>query len=217
MNAVYNKRKQVCPRSMPCEECGLSYTRSPSDRRIHRRYHGDTIYGVKARLTNHDRIIWRDEGRLVSVVDSSSPMERKKYAEKVAVVAKRGTPFDFPAYIAGEGPDRYDTHAFMLDRDGRTIGLLVAGKGTHIWPCTWAQYDQGEQPMRLTDVPEMWSLYYVWIAPAHRREGLAQLLFGQAACFLGILPDQFGCCPPFTELGETWARRTWPVSFYVVK
>jgi len=221
MKTVSNTHKPDRPRSAFCEECGLSYVQSPSDRRIHRKYHAETVYGVEAPSTT--RVIWWEDGCEVSVVVPSSPIERKRYAEKVARVARRRTPFDWPAYIAGDGPGECEGYAFMLHREGRTIGLLVVGKGSHIWPCTWAQYnDPDAKLVKLPDDgysvwPPLWSVFYIWIAPAHRRKGLTWPLLDCASCFLGMVPHGFGCCPPFTELGEMWARRTWPDSFYIIK
>lgn len=102
------------------------------DRRLHRRYHDETLKGVPTRHLMTDRVVWQQGSDRITVVKFRSRPAQKNRANYAAAVAKRDTNFDFPPYIPSDRPDDSDLHIFLLYQGNLIIGLVALGKLPHL-------------------------------------------------------------------------------------
>lgn len=202
-----------------CPECNLDYVPEiPDNVDYHQKYHDEMVNGLPVKVTESDQIVWQENENCISVINSLSSPTQKKLAEKVGIIANRDTEYDFPPYSAAEEIDECNVHVFLYHVNDRIVGFLLAEKQTHIWNCTWQQYDQKIQPIEVSNIPFLWSVGLVWVNRQHRQKGIAKKLIKKAAQFFEIEINNFGWyAPPITESGEAMLRHLLPESFYIAK
>ena len=124
--------------------------------------------------------------------------------------------YDFGVYNENEPPDDRNIHLFIYCCDDRAIGLAIFESRTHVCHYTWEDFDHRVQKT-LEEQDPIWSLGCTWIHKKYRRRGLAQILFREAVCYLGVRTDAIGLYTPFSRDGEAWARSIFREAFLVAK
>lgn len=201
-----------------CPECELKYIPDiPDNLEYHNRYHDEMVNGVSAVVTGDEQIVWRKEEKFISVINFLSTPSQKKLAEQVGIITNRDTKYDFQPYSADEKIDERDVHILLYHQKGRVIGFLLIEKRTHIWNCTWQQYEQ-RKPTEVTNIPYLWSVGLVWVNRQHRRGGIAKRLIKEAAQFFDVEVKGLGWyAPPITESGKAMLRGLLPEGYYITK
>jgi GNAT superfamily N-acetyltransferase len=201
---------------MPCDICGLDYAEDfPPDQAYHRAFHDPIAHGVYGRPLRSDQLVWSDGDLRITVVDVYSPKPQQQRAAKTAGVAHRDARFDGASYGAGEGPDEYDVHVFLLYSRNRIIGMGVFRYhhiGAHM---TW-HASRHERIPREEGTSRVWTVDMIWVHTRYRGRGYAHRLIEQATIFFGITTEALGWSLPFTSAGERLARSIYPESFIAV-
>lgn len=204
-----------------CELCHLRYDpNSPEDCARHRSVHDVLLNGLRYRRTPSDRVIAEPEGWRVTVVDRDSPFAQRRRAVLAFRAASREMGYSGGGYTKRE-PKDHDTHAFLLYRGSRLIGLFLFAQRGRWVEAEW----NGEEPRggievsgwdvraRARGVDPVWAVDFMWIARKHRRKGCGKLLLRHAAQFLGTTVEQFAWLPPFTPFGKAFIRHVRPTEF----
>jgi hypothetical protein len=200
-----------------CPKCGFEYVAGiPGDTHAHREYHDETVNGVRAEPLENDGVIWRDGAYRITIVNHTSPVERKRIAEKTGIVANRDLRYDFKPFSAAMPADERNVHVFLLHHGDRAVGLLIAERCSKIWRCTWEEYANAATT-HLLDHPSIWSVALVWANQRHRHKGLGYRLAVTTASYLGIPIQQLGWQTPFTPSGMKMVQRLCPDVFYIAK
>lgn len=157
-----------------CPICNLTYVRElPEDRRFHRSFHRNVVEVFEPRPNAGMASLYRKHGQFIPVREYSARSLRRRLAN-ISRVFKREFGCDFTMYSEEGDPG----HGFLItDRDGRALG-------------------GGTIRMReYSNAPSHWALYWIWVAPSFRREGLLKATWEMAkASYNGIEPD-----PPFSR------------------
>lgn len=205
-----------------CELCRLRYdTDSPEDQARHRRVHDALLRGLRYRLALSDRVICEKDGTRVAVVTRESPVTQRRRAVLAFRLASREMRYSGSGYTKRE-PKEQDSHAFLLYRGGRLIGLFILAHRDRWTDAAWNE----EEPNGTAEVSgwtacrnrnsgggPLWSVDFMWIARNRRRRGYGRLLLECAGRFLGTPPEEFGWLPPFTSLGKSFIRHVHPEGF----
>jgi GNAT superfamily N-acetyltransferase len=204
-----------------CELCRLRFDpNSPEDCARHRRVHDVAVNGLRYRQTPSDRIIAEEDGWRVAVVSRESPFAQRRRAVRAFRIASREMGYSGAGYAKRE-PKEDDTHAFLLYRGSRLIGIFLLAYRTRWVEGAWNEEEpRGDAEVSGWSVPKrgrgaepLWSVDFMWIARKHRRQGYGRLLLQRAAHFLGTTVEQFAWLPPFTPFGKAFIRHVRPREF----
>lgn len=208
-----------------CELCRLRYNpQSPADRSRHRRVHDALVNGLPYRPARSDRVISERGGTRVAVVTRDSPFAQRRRAVSAFRAASREMRYTGSGYTKRE-PKENDSHAFLLYRGNRLIGLFILARRPRWAEGVW----NDEEPNGVTEVSgwdmrkreqgggPLWSVDFMWIARKHRRRGFGKLLLQCAARFLGTTVEEFAWLPPFTPFGKAFIRHVRPEAFEVAE
>lgn len=200
---------------MRCAECGFGYVESlPSDRRRHRRVHDEVMKGPLRLRLRRCPVIWTGSARSVVVINSQSPLDQRRLAQEVSLIAAGDTDYSGVAYAANEEPDERQIHLFLGVRNDRAEAYVCLERRFHIWQCTWSEYSAGAAH-RLED-HAMWSIGYAWVSRSNRRTGWLRVILSAAREHLRF-DDDFGWYTPFTDSGEAVARALCPSGIFIAK
>jgi GNAT superfamily N-acetyltransferase len=200
------------------------------DRHLHPRYHDETVNGLKTK-SRFSRLLFAHGPIEVVLVNEQSPEAEIKLAEKFAKIASRNPRFDFSHF--GIDTFAYDHSACCLlathyiPKTGasslrRIVGLLVLVSVHRTASLSWSDFDQStndDPPLWKPQFEPDWTTVpdrplrgcsFVWVAPAHRRQGIARLLLTVAAAVGEQEREQFPCIPPFTDQGRTVLMALFP-------
>ena len=203
---------------MQCKVCGMGYVPEiPDDSREHRKYHDAVVNGLRVCPLKNDVTIWSQGDVRITVAKQLSPLAQRRRVEKVARLANRETHYNFGLYCAGEPANELDTHAFVLYKGKRAVGLLLADKRDRVWKAYWADWGIGKKPEEVTGSSPIWSIGFVWVIKHLRRQELATTIVNEAVTYLGCSCETVGWYTPFTELGEHLVRSCCPDMFYIAK
>jgi len=199
-----------------CELCGMSYVlENPEDVQAHQEEHDKVVNGLPALLSEGDRVIWSQGDMRITVLDRLSPLEQRRQAEEIAILARKDTRYGAEV-LFGEG--ELETHVFLLHRQNRVIGLLIMEKRNRIWQTSWADWDAGKEPRELLEHLPIWSICFIWILQCHRGSHLGQTMINKAVAYLGVNFETVGWyIPPVTDSGKALVRRCCPEVFYIAK
>lgn len=178
--------------------------------REHRRRHDRFVHGIKAPPLKTDRVLVDENGLRITVVTPLSPLIQRERAAKVALRAKRDTPFDFASYHASETEDDERPRVFLATRRDRAIGFLILRFKTYFCETTWDEFTQPNRSSLPTLYGERWAVGMIWVLAAERQRGLATQLLMRGVQFVGIPLQELAWSVPFTEYGERLARRHFP-------
>ncbi|MBI5442859.1 MAG: GNAT family N-acetyltransferase [Deltaproteobacteria bacterium] len=204
-----------------CELCRLRYDpNSPADRLRHRRMHEALLNGLPYRPARSDRVVFEEDGARVAVVTPESPFAQRRRAVTAFRLASREMRYSGAGYSKRE-PKEDESHAFLLYRGGRLIGVFILARWTRWVEGAWNQEDpngvadvSGWEVLRRQAKGEpVWSVDFMWVARNYRRQGWGKLLLDAAARLLGTPVDEFAWGPPFTPVGKAFIRRVRPGSF----
>jgi GNAT superfamily N-acetyltransferase len=208
-----------------CELCRLRYDpNSPEDCSRHRRVHDASLNGLRYRQTPSDRVIAEKDGWRLSVVARESPFAQRRRAVTAFRMASREMGYSGSGYAKRE-PKEDDTHAFLLYRGSRLIGLFilahrarwVEGRWNEEEPTGGSEVSGWDVRTRVRGVEPVWSVDFMWVARKYRRQGQGKLLLQGAADFLGTTVEQFAWLPPFTPFGKAFIRHVQPKEFRAAK
>ena len=200
---------------MRCSECGFNYVESSgTDRRLHRRVHDEIVHGLRRSGLRSCPVALRIASRSVVVVNDESALTHRRLAQEVSLVAAGDTEFSSVAYSAREQPDDHHIHLFIGVEDDRAQAYVCFEKRSHIWRCTWQEYDEGVTH-RLDREP-MWSIGYAWVSRGNRRTGWIRVIVAAASRHLGFA-NEFGWYAPFSDAGEAVARALCPSGIFIAK
>jgi hypothetical protein len=148
------------------------------------------------------------------LVDHRSSRALRDRAQRIGSAANRETRFDFGVYHAAEADAEYrdlDSHAFLLRRANRGIGLLVVRWRSPTWWYDWHTWptDTDEK------LPPRRTVGLVWIHQAHRRHSLAASLVRDGARYLGITVSDLAWEVPMSPSGEALARSLCPSGCWI--
>ena len=209
-----------------CTLCRLRYdAASPEDRARHGRVHDALLRGLRYRPAQSDRVVCEQDGMRLAVVTGESPVAQRRRAVLAFRLASREMRYSGSGYTKRE-PKEQDSHAFLLYRKGRLIGLFILARRDRWTDAAW----NDEEPNGIAEksgwaacrksIPEggpLWSVDFMWIARDRRRQGYGKLLLEGAGCFLGARPEEFGWLPPFTPFGKAFIRHVQPEEFRAAK
>ncbi len=209
-----------------CELCRLRYdAASTEDRARHGRVHDALLRGLRYRPARSDRVVCEQDGTRVAVVARESPVAQRRRAVRTFQLASREMRYTGSGYTKRE-PKEQNSHAFLLYRRGRLIGLFILARRGRWTEAAW----NDEKPNGIAEVsgwtacrnriPEggpLWSVDFMWIARDRRRQGYGRLLLECAGRFLGTPPEEFGWLPPFTPFGKAFIRHVQPEEFRAAK
>jgi len=154
----------------------------------------------------------------ILVVNRASCSADRERAQHIGRRANQELEFDFGIYDPNDLDPRRDPHAFLGVMGEIEVGVLVAERrGQAMWTVTWAEYDSRIAPDREIPVKGYWSVTAVWVAPDHRRHGMASLLVHSAAAEFGVELSELGWYTPFSDAGESLVRSLCSESFLIVK
>lgn len=204
-----------------CELCRLRYNpNSPEDCARHRRAHDVLLNGLRYRQTPSDRLIAEQDGWRIAVVNHDSAFAQRRRAVLAFRLASREMGYSGAGFAKRE-PKEDHTHAFLLYRGSRLIGLFLLAQRARWVEGAWNE----EEPKGFSEVSgwdirkrergsePLWSVDFMWIARKHRREGYGKLLLQRAARFLETTVEQFAWLPPFTPFGKAFIRHVRPKEF----
>jgi hypothetical protein len=201
-------------------ECDMGFNpEEPANVRFHTKYHDRVVNGIIAPQKKADQIIWEEEPFRVSVVNSLSPFPLRFRAEVVGSCAHTDNTcksYDFGPFAAEGMPLEKDTHAFLLHKHNRVIGIVTAQKAKHVWKCTWEQYEN-HQFEELVGYPPMWGIAFAWIHRRYRGQGLTRRVIVEAAAFFTTNVEFLGWQTPFTQSAKKMIKRLCPTCFYIAK
>ena len=193
----------------------------PSNARFHKKYHDRVVNGILAPRRKAEEVIWENDPFRVGVINSESPFPLRFRAQVIGSCAHNDntcSSYDFPPFGAEGMPPERNTHAFVLHERNRAIGLVTAQRATHVWKCTWKQYDNENYPLEeLPGHPPIWTIAFAWIHRRFRGQRLAPQVIANAVAFLGTSVESVGWQTPFTKPAETMIRRLCPTEFYIAK
>ncbi|MBI5016624.1 MAG: hypothetical protein HZB55_14175 [Deltaproteobacteria bacterium] len=208
-----------------CELCRLRYDpESSASRSLHRRVHDASLNGLRYPHARSDRVIAERDGSRVAVVPREAPLAQRRRAVAAFRAASREMRYSGSGYTERE-PKELDSHAFLLYRGPRLIGLFILARRTRWAEGVW----NDEEPNGVADVSgwavrkreqedgTLWSVDFMWIARNHRRQGFGRVLLQCAAGFLATAPEEFAWLPPFTRFGKAFIRHVRPTSFRAAK
>lgn len=198
-----------------CPECDFTYVESlPGDRQQHRRVHDEVVNGPRRLRLRQCNVVWTKGSRCVVVINSESPRAHRLLAQEVSLVVAGDTEFSFVSYAADEPPDERKIHLFLGVSDDRAEAYVCFERCSHIWQCTWPEYD-ARVFHRLEDRP-MWSIGYAWVSRKNRLTGWLKDVLSAARDHLGFGND-FGWYTPFSDTGEAAARALCPSGIFIAK
>ena len=180
------------PGVIECVDCGFLYLSGlRTDELQHRRFHDEAVSGPRTFLKDG-----------CHVIDPNSPNRNRELAARVAVLAKRDTRYDFPAYLA----DDDDAIAFILVLRGRVVGLVVTrqrvcGQRTAI------ESLRGSDSCKSVPSTLRRSIEMIWVIKKHRQRGFARRLIVKAAKYFGLSVEAFAHTTPFTDDALNFWRR----------
>ena len=202
---------------MDCPDCGMGYCPdAPADRKEHSDYHDKVVHGLRIRPATSDQVIAAQSDCQILLVTQRSKLIQRDRVREIGTLANRETRFDGGVAAGLGAPDASDTHAYVLRRAVRAVGLLMIHRCSKIWRTSWAEYAQGKWK-QLPEHPPTWSIAYIWIHREHRRRGYASALARTALKDLNCPLEAVGFYPPFTEAGEALARSLCPTTFLIAK
>ena len=176
----------------------------------------EIVNGIPAHPLKSETVVWCQGDDRIVVVTAFSPKAERVRARRVGRVANQEMHHDFGIYNENEPPDDRNIHLFVYCYGNRDIGLAIFEKRTYVCHYTWEEFDHQKQKT-LEEQEPIWSLGFIWIHKKYRRRGLAQILFQEAVCHLGVRIDAIGLYTPFSIDGETWARFIFLEGFLVAK
>jgi hypothetical protein len=198
---------------------------SPEDRARHGRVHDALLRGLRYRPARSDRVVCEQGGTRVAVVTGESPVPQRRRAVLAFRLASREMRYSGSGYTKRE-PKEEDSHAFLLYRGERLVGLFILARRGRWTRAAWNDEDpNGIAEMsgwtvcreRVPDGEPLWSVDFMWIARNRRRQGYGRLLLECAGRFLGTPPGEFGWLPPFTPFGKAFIRHVQPEDFLATK
>lgn len=170
--------------------------------------------GVLARPHNSDVIINRHHEMEILVVTAHSHRIQKSRAHKTARIANLETRYDQLMFSASDMASESNGHVFLLRRVSRIVGFARLDLRTHVWRCSWVDFDNSNFPP-VTITGPIWSLSFVWIHVSSRRSGAARSLVHAACRHLHV--DELGFQTPFSDVGAALARRLSPHGVTIAK
>ncbi len=188
----------------------------PDNRKFHKKYHDETVNGLRTPRILSDSVIWEQDLLRITVVNFNSPKAQKMRAQRISSLAHRDGKYDFPAYSAGEQHDDRDVHLFIGYVANRGISFFSVEKRSHIWRCTWKEYKKPVEKERLNH-PPIRSVGRAWVHRDYRLQGWARRLAEHTALFFALEIQQLGWNTPFTDNGEAMVRSLCPDWFYIAK
>jgi hypothetical protein len=192
----------------------MSYVlENPEDVQAHQEYHDKVVNGL-ALPSKSDCVIWSQDDMRIIVVNGLSPLEQRRQAEEIAILARKDTQYGAEVLF---GESELETHVFLLHRQNRAIGLLIMEKRDHICQTSWADWDAGKKPKELLAHPPIWSICFIWILQRYRGSHLGQTMINEVVAYLGSNFETIGWYTPFTPSGKALVRRCCPKMFYIAK
>ncbi len=196
-------RTQAPPRWNRCDVCDQDWSDAVGDRRRHARYHDELLNGLPVPPDFTD-------GSGLRVITPFDRVAVQKVATRLGVFMQRENGYDSnlvpPAMRRARHDDderaRYDTTCVVALREGRAVGLLVSSQRERTgWldPTTMASTkdETGGYIGRHIDG--------VYVAPAHRRAGIAVQLACHVADTYAVAVHDLLHNPPFSDAGLAWA------------
>lgn len=159
-----------------------------------------------------ERVLARWGGTEILLVTNQSPEAERVLAEQVARRAMRDTPFDAPAFTAG---DREDSRGFIAREDGLAVGLAVLRPRPRWAWWSWDDWDAERRPSTGVAPMTSWTVETIWVHSACQSHGLAKKILDAASAQVEQPITSFGWHRPFTPSGEAFVRRWCPEGFWV--
>ena len=199
------------PEASRCRECRFGYVPElASDRRLHRRYHDEWQNGVRLPELASDMIVASEGDTDFLLLTPASPRAQKRRGAKVAINARRDTPFDFPSYDGSEDDDQMNTHAIIARRGQRGVGFIVLRRVDRVWRFTWMDYAAQRRAPEVSEPHGRWSVEFVWVRRDLRGQRLASRLVELSAKVLGTTPSEFAWQAPLEPPIAHLAQRLCP-------
>lgn len=192
----------------------MPYPDDPAIRAEHRRYHDTVVNGVRIRARATDTVIWqRNDLRAIVVRHRDTPWAQRRRVQAVVHAAGRDDPFDGTPYFFKEPPDDRDVHLFLLMKDERAIGLLVAHLRQVAVEAYWPRKGGGRMRRGRTQKGPVWTIARVWVLKRFRGMGFGKRLVKLTAAHLKIRVAALAWSLPFTEGGRKLAQACSPKMF----
>ena len=198
---------------MLCEQCGMSYDPGyPEDCVTHAEHHDKVLNGIRATDHNFANSVWTRETDRIVAVNFRSPIEEKRFAERVGNLAKLDCRYDFNPYSAAEEQDERDAHLFLAITGDRAIALLIVELRPSVYRCVWNDLTQVPVP----DHSPIWTIGLIWMHRRRRHQGWGRRLVTEAAGFFHLGDAQnFAWSTPFSPDGCKFVKGICPAWFYV--
>jgi ribosomal protein S18 acetylase RimI-like enzyme len=186
-----------------CADCGLRYMRAlPEDEREHRRYHDEAINGPKTKLKDGCHII-----------NMNAPKSASELAARAAILAKRDTRYDYPAYRADDNEE--SPVAFIMVIKGHVVGLVIS-RERRCWqraPIESLRDKDSGTPVRST---VRRSIEMIWVLRECRGKGIARGLVAEASKHFALPIEEFAHTTPLTDDAQEFWRKIGLRELYVV-
>jgi GNAT superfamily N-acetyltransferase len=146
---------------------------------------------------------WRVTLPRILPVDPRSPAPLRHIAHRAARLFQRENGYDF-AMFSQYPKDSHRPTAYLWIEGGRAIGIAVLAESDDGWG--WFDERDAEGRGHRTYVDRRPMVAGIWVASAHRRQGIAKHLIERAADLERLPVDELIWGVPFSESGLALAR-----------
>ena len=190
-------------------------------RRAHCVFHDEYLLGVRLRRLDAFKHVGMIDDANVLLVRPDSRRFARLRAERVSRRAIEepvdAGGYDKPTFYAENEYSivpEFASHALLLSRHGRGIGLLVmerrVPRGRYRWDANAERYALTSEETRGTT----WAVVHVWLLPSARGRGFATRLVEMGLQGFAVEPGEEAWLTPFTEGGFSLFRRIAPAGFW---
>jgi hypothetical protein len=184
---------------LQCPECEFGYGDTPSDRRIHKKYHNNVVSGLSRKGLLRIAPIWESRQKRIVLVNSDSPFRDRKIAEKLTLIGARDSQLSNVAYPAKEVRDDRDCNILIGAEGDLAVSYVILERRSNIWRYTWQQYDSNEEVEKVKDPESVWSVGMAWTSRGSRRQGWIRQVLKASSQHFQFGADQLGWYTPFSK------------------
>lgn len=186
-----------------CADCGFRYMRTLlEDEREHRRYHDEAINGPKTKFKDGCRII-----------NMKAPKSARELAARAAILAKRDTRYDYPAYRADDNEE--NPVALIMVIKGHVVGLVISRERRCQQRASLESLRHKDSGTPVQSTVRR-SIEMIWVLRKYRRKGVCRGLIVEASKHFALPIEEFAHTTPITDDALEFWRKIGLREVYVV-